>query len=110
MMQDRNGRLWLEIASKNCHSGEFLDSDLQYIHINNITEVWCSNGTVLRTAPRSDGPSQRWVYGPEEFHGGKVLRHYMDGRGVDVHGWRFKDGGNVGEEHGKGLVTSQEEE
>jgi hypothetical protein len=39
------------------------------------------------------------VLGPEEFHGGKVLRHYKDGRGVDVHGWRFSDGGSMGVEN-----------
>ena len=28
-----------------------------------------------------------------------MLRHYGDGRGVDVHGWSFRDGGNMGTEH-----------
>jgi hypothetical protein len=32
-------------------------------------------------------------------HGGAILRHFGDGRGVDVHGWSFTDGGNMGVEN-----------
>ncbi len=28
-----------------------------------------------------------------------MLRHYRDGRGVDVHSWSFKNGGNMGVEN-----------
>jgi len=84
---------------RNVASEEYLDSRTQYIFVNNADHPWCNNHSQLFTAPRSQSDSQRWVFGPEEFHGGKVLRHYMDGRGVDVHGWRFTDGGNMGVEN-----------
>ena len=32
----------------------------------------------------------------DRVDGGQVLRHYKDGRAVDVHGWQFSDGGNMG--------------
>merc|ERR1711959_551331 len=84
---------------KNVFSGEFLDSSTQYAFVQNAGAPWECNGSALRTTPGNNQDSQRWVLGPEEFHGGKVLRHYMDGRGVDVHGWDFKDGGNMGVEN-----------
>ena len=34
--------------------------------------------------------------GEQCFHGGRVLRHFKDGRAVDVHGWEFNHGGNMG--------------
>merc|ERR1712167_74845 len=81
-------------------SGEFLESQTMYIVVNNMNHPWSCNGTELRTAPCNHQDSQRWVFGPEEFHGGKVLRHYLDGRGVDVHGWNIKnDGNNMGVEN-----------
>lgn len=84
---------------RNVASEEYLDSRTQYIFVHNADHPWSHNHSDLFTAPRSQLDSQRWVFGPEEFHGGKVLRHYMDGRGVDVHGWRFTDGGNMGVEN-----------
>lgn len=87
-------------AFRNVGNGEYLDSDLAYAFIVNDSHIWESNHTVLRTAPRSVTGSQKWMFGPEEFHGGKVLRHWMDGRGLDIHGWQVtKDGGNVGVEN-----------
>ena len=38
---------------------------------------------------------------------GKCLRHFKDGRVVDVHGWKFSDGGGMGCEnscHGYAMV------
>merc|ERR1711988_1355296 len=85
---------------RNVGNGEFLDSDLSYAFVHHLSEIWDSNHSDLRTAPRTETGSQKWVLGPEEFHGGKVLRHWMDGRGVDVHGWAVeKDGGNMGVEN-----------
>lgn len=87
-------------AFKNVGNGEYLDSDLAYAFIVNDSHIWESNHTDLRTAPRSVTGSQKWMFGPEEFHGGKVLRHWMDGRGLDIHGWQVtKDGCSVGVEN-----------
>lgn len=87
-------------AFRNVGNGEFLDADLAYSFVHHDSHVWEGNHTDLRTAPRTMTGSQKWVLGPEEFHGGKVLRHWMDGRGLDVHGWQVeKDGGNVGVEN-----------
>merc|ERR1711988_28699 len=85
---------------RNEASGEYLDSDVAYAFVCHLSEIWHDNHTDLRTAPRSRTGTQKWVMGPEEFHGGKVLRHWMDGRGVDVHGWKIEeDGGNMGVEN-----------
>merc|ERR1711907_526300 len=84
---------------KNVHNGECLDSDLSYVFVSHLDHIWNDNHSDLCTAPRHQGPSQKWAFGPETFHGGKVLRHFMDGRGVDIHGWEFTDGGNVGVEN-----------
>ena len=48
------------------------------------------------TRPEDLSDAQRWVVGPEAFHGGKVLRHFKDGRAVDIHGWNLKPDNNVG--------------
>merc|ERR1712093_47783 len=67
--------------------------------MTNVDEIWEDNHTHLRTRLQDHSDAQKWVLGPEEFHGGKVLRHFRDGRGVDVHGWRFADGGKMGVEN-----------
>jgi len=85
---------------RNVGNGEYLDSDLSYAFLHDNSEIWNANHTDLITAGRRLDGRQKWVLGPEEFHGGKVLRHWMDGRGVDVHGWQIeKDGGNMGVEN-----------
>lgn len=85
---------------QNVSSGLFLDSELKYAFITDARHPWEDNHTALTTAPRNLNGQQKWVYGPEEFHGGKVLRHWLDGRGVDVHGWKVDgDGGNMGVEN-----------
>merc|ERR1711988_1486864 len=84
---------------RNVHTGHFLDTDTMYAFVRDVSEIWSGNHTSLYTRPQNFSASQRWVMGPEEYHGGKVLRHFLDGRGVDVHGWSFKHGGNVGVEN-----------
>ena len=45
-----------------------------------------------------DGERVSWVLGHanDSCHfGGEILRHFRDGRCVDVHGWKFVEGGNV---------------
>jgi len=84
---------------RNVDSGEYLDASTQYAFVHDIYAPWHRNHSHLQTAPCNNQDSQRWVLGPEEFHGGKVLRHYLDGRAVDVHGWNFKHGGNMGLEN-----------
>jgi len=79
---------------QNVGNGEFLDSELKYAFISDPSHPWEGNHTDLRTAPRNLNGQQKWVYGPEEFYGGKILRHYLDGRGVDVHGWNVENHGN----------------
>jgi len=86
-------------AFRNVATGEYLDADTQYAFTKDAHHPWDGNHSDLRTAPRSLVGTQKWVFGPESFHGGLVLRHYLDGRGVDVHGWQFKDGGNMGVEN-----------
>merc|ERR1719409_1578870 len=86
-------------AFRNVATGEYLDADVQYAFIKDAHHPWSGNHSELRTAPRNLGGTQKWVFGPESFHGGQVLRHYLDGRGVDVHGWQFRDGGNMGVEN-----------
>jgi hypothetical protein len=82
---------------QHVESGRFLHSDTKYAFVININHVWEANHTNLVTRPQDFSDQQRWVLGPEEFHGGQVLRHYMDGRGVDVHGWQVSnDGNNIG--------------
>merc|ERR1712054_27562 len=85
---------------QNVGNGKYLDSDLSYAFVHDLSHIWHGNHTDLRTAERTETGSQKWVLGPEEFHGGKVLRHWMDGRGVDVHDWAVeKDGANMGVEN-----------
>eukprot|EP00929_Paragymnodinium_shiwhaense_P034220 TRINITY_DN18653_c0_g1_i1.p1 TRINITY_DN18653_c0_g1~~TRINITY_DN18653_c0_g1_i1.p1 ORF type:complete len:847 (+),score=134.76 TRINITY_DN18653_c0_g1_i1:79-2619(+) len=82
---------------QNVGCGLFMHTDHIHAFLNDLSEIWDGNHSdiVLREQDFSD--KQRWVHGPEEFNGGKVLRHYGDGRGVDVHGWQVNtDGGNVG--------------
>jgi len=83
-------------AFRNTATGEYLDTAAQYITVANLRHPWCSNHSVLRTAPRSYTGSQRWAYGPEEFHGGKVLWHHVDNRMVDCDHWEFKHGNKMG--------------
>jgi hypothetical protein len=77
-------------------SGRFLHTEVKYAHVRNPGEPWDGNHTALVTRPRDFSGAQRWRVGPEEFHSGKVFRHFKDGRGVDVHGWRMRDGNNMG--------------
>jgi hypothetical protein len=103
---------WRLIGDQFQHvsTGRYLDSETKYPFLWNLNCPWEGNNhSHLVTRERNSSDSQRWVVGPEEFHGGKVLRHFKDGRGVDVHHWQFKEGGNVGCEnsvHGdcKGLT------
>jgi len=81
---------------QNVETGQFLDSELKYAFMNNCDHIWEDNHSDLRTRPQDYSDAQKWVLGPEEFHGGKVLRHFKDGRAVDVHGWNLKDGNNMG--------------
>ena len=97
---------------RNVASGEFLDSDVKYPFCKDVSAVWEGGHTDLRTRPRDDASAnQRWVFDEDhKYHGGFLLRHFRDGRGVDVHGWKTdNDGNNVGVEnsvHGdcKGIV------
>jgi hypothetical protein len=89
---------WRLIGDQFQHvsTGRYLDSETKYPFLWNLEHPWEGNHSHLVTRKRNSSDSQRWVVGPEEFHGGKVLRHFKDGRGVDVHGWQFQDGQNVG--------------
>ena len=89
-------------------TGKYLVSTPRYIRVTNDSHVWADNHTDLIVAeagdPRFPDPrAWRWVLGGagDETHhdGGEVLRHYGDGRCVDVHGWQFKNGGNMGVEN-----------
>eukprot|EP01063_Lacrimia_lanifica_P019616 TRINITY_DN2705_c0_g2_i1.p1 TRINITY_DN2705_c0_g2~~TRINITY_DN2705_c0_g2_i1.p1 ORF type:complete len:762 (+),score=166.38 TRINITY_DN2705_c0_g2_i1:50-2335(+) len=84
---------------RNVASGEFLHSEVKHVCVASFTWIWCDNHTDLVTRPQAHTLEQRWVAGPETYYGGTVLRHLADGRGVDVHGWTFKDGGQVGVEN-----------
>jgi len=89
---------WRLIGDQFQHvsTGRYLDSETKYPFLWDLEHPWEGNHSHLVTRKQNSSDSQRWVVGPEEFHGGKVLRHFKDGRGVDVHGWQFHDGGNVG--------------
>eukprot|EP00756_Hemistasia_phaeocysticola_P012784 Hpha_TRINITY_DN15227_c1_g9::TRINITY_DN15227_c1_g9_i2::g.65268::m.65268 len=83
-------------------SGLFLTTDTKYVNVTENSHIWEDNGTDLELKENSgeDVWEQRWVLDhsmdPAEH---QILRHYGDGRCVDVHGWQFKDGGNMGTEH-----------
>jgi hypothetical protein len=82
---------------QNVATGRFLHADVLYPFLFSLDEPWENNHSDLVLREQSFLDEQRWIYGPEEFHGGKVLRHYKDGRAVDVHGWEVaNDGNNVG--------------
>lgn len=97
--QDTSAQRWRLV--RNCtfqhvESGRFLHSETKYARVKNVGEPWMDNHTDLVTRPEDFSDRQRWVVGPEEFHGGKVLRHFKDGRGVDIHGWNLSPDNNVG--------------
>lgn len=77
-------------------TGLFLHTETKYPVAANVNAPWAGNHTNLVLRPEDGSDRQRWVLGPDEFHGGKVLRHFKDCRGVDVHGWRMQDGNNMG--------------
>jgi len=81
---------------QNAETGRFLHTDVVYPLVLSLEQPWDCNHSDLVLREQDFSDNQRWVWGPEEFNGGKVLRHYKDGRGVDVHGWQFANGGNVG--------------
>merc|ERR1711862_632434 len=96
---DKTEQLWRLV--RNCTfqhvaSGRFLHSETKYAYVRDIKHPWEDNHTDLVTRPEDQSDAQRWVLGPEEFHGGMVFRHFRDGRGVDIHGWQMNDNNNVG--------------
>jgi len=88
---------------QHVESGLFLTTNTKYVHINDTDHIWEGNHTDLELKEKSAGDvwEQRWVLGhamdPADMP--SILRHYGDGRCVDVHGWHFSDGGNMGTEH-----------
>jgi len=84
-------------------SGLFLTTDTKYVHVKNIDHIWDDNHSDLKLEEKgAEGAwEQRWVLGHPMDPADKrsILRHYGDGRCVDVHGWQFSDGGNMGTEH-----------
>jgi hypothetical protein len=99
VQEDTTAQRWRLV--RNCtfqhvESGRFLHSDIKYAFVKNVREPWSGNHTDLVTRPEDFSDAQRWVVGPEEFHGGKVFRHFKDGRGVDIHGWNLQPDNNVG--------------
>jgi len=88
---------------QHVESGKFLTTNTKYVHIENIDHIWEGNHSDLELQEEKDEGdwSQRWVLGhandPKDTP--DILRHYGDGRAVDVHGWHFSDGGNMGTEH-----------
>jgi hypothetical protein len=89
-------RLVRNCTFQHVESGRFLHSDIKYAFVKRANEPWAGNHTDLVTRPEDFTDAQRWVVGPEEFHGGKVFRHFKDGRGVDIHGWNLAPNNNVG--------------
>jgi len=82
-------------------SGRFLHTPLQYAFVGDVRHPWEGNHTHLVTRPRDGSAAQRWVLeappaGCSAPQGGKILRHFADGRAVDVHGWDFKPEQNMG--------------
>lgn len=102
---DKMSQLWCRAGAdvlKHVASGQVLHAPTKYATAASLEEPWEDNHSplVLRDPDGSD--AQRWVHGQpgeEEFHGGKVLRHYRDGRGVEIHGWDLKSGANMGLEN-----------
>ena len=103
----------------NVGNGECLHTDTKYISIHDQSNVWEKNHTDLVTKPADSSEQQQWLFnfgGPQEkrwvhkhnsaveawgdddvtLSAGKCLRHFKDGRVVDVHGWQFKQEGNMG--------------
>lgn len=79
-------------------TGRFLHSRTMYAILKNAEEPWEGNHTNLVTRPSDGSDAQRWLLDqvPDSKEGWHVLRHFKDGRVVDVHNWQFGDGGNVG--------------
>merc|ERR1711933_133842 len=61
---------------QNVESGQFLHGEFQYVTIVKRDAVWEGNMTGLCTKPKTGCDLQRWVFGPEEYYGGKLLRHF----------------------------------
>ena len=80
---------------RNCESGEFLHAEVKYPFLTNLTDIWEDNHSDLVTRPADGSDRQRWAFGLP-LNGRNVLHHARDGRPVDVHGWNFQDGNNVG--------------
>jgi hypothetical protein len=83
----------------HCESGNFMHTRLHYATAHNIEATHEGNGSEIILMPSSSSDDQRWVYSEPSFHRGKVLRHYKDGRGVEVHGWPCRHGQSMGCEH-----------
>ena len=110
-------RLVNHCTIQHVQSGRFLHTEVKYANVTHLDAPWSGNHTHLVTRPQElkegsglPADTQRWTYGPEEFYGGKVLRHFKDGRAVDVHDWQVtNNGNNVGCEnsaHGENKGTS----
>jgi hypothetical protein len=99
VQEDTTAQRWRLV--RNCtfqhvETGRFLHSEIKYAFVRKVNAPWEGNHTHLVTRPEDFSDAQRWVVGPEEFHGGKVMRHFKDGRGVDIHGWNLAANNNVG--------------
>lgn len=108
-------QLWRLIGGdqlQNVETGLFLHTALHYPISSRLHRPWEKNGTHLVLKEQNYGDEQRWIWDngqpqcQNEFdysgqipHGGHLLRHYKDGRSVDVHMWRItNDGNNMGVE------------
>ena len=127
-LSEQNGLLQIT----NVGNGECLHTETKYITIHNASHVWDHNQTDLVTKPADSSEQQKWLFGfggPQKerwghkhsvaveawgdgdvtLSAGKCLRHFKDGRVVDVHGWSFKHEGKMGCEnscHGVNKGTS----
>ena len=102
----------------NVGNGECLHTETKYITIHDLHDFWNENHTDLVTKPADSSEQQKWLFGfggptqeqwaytnkvPVEawddddltLSAGKCLRHFKDGRVVDVRGWRFSDGAKM---------------
>lgn len=89
----------VEDTLQHVESGLFLHSQTRYPVSRQVERVWEGNHSHLVLREQDFSDEQRWTF-TDEKHGGKVLRHFKDGRGVDVHGWQIsRDGNNMGVEN-----------
>ena len=87
---DPNQRwLWVDDAVQHAASGLFLDGEVKYASLDDLSRAWDFCGSELFVKPRAETDNQRWVFDEG------LLRHRVDGRVLDINFWKTQAGQGV---------------